>query len=111
MSITVEQMNQLKEAAELGLLRKQRKPSGNRMRFSLTGKLSMKRADIVTLIRAVEGIWDEHPHSYTDYIIVGNTGQHGRTQKLREAEARGTRIISEDDFVAMLMPVPVPEDS
>lgn len=104
MTITVDQMEQLRQAAELGLLKEQVTGGGRRLRFSMTGKMSMKRADVIALIKAVKGIWDDHPAWGTDYLIVGDTGRFGVTAKMREAQQRGTRIISEDDFVAMLMP-------
>lgn len=101
MTLTRDDVEALKAAASAGLLK--RLPPVHR-RISLTGKLSMKRADMVQLIRAVGGVYDEHPTLGTRYLIVGDTSVHGRTQKMREAEARGTRIISETDFVRMIAP-------
>jgi NAD-dependent DNA ligase len=89
----------LRQAGEAGLLKMQRYK-----RFSLTGKLSMLRRDMISLIQAVGASYDEHPRWGTDYLIVGDTSVHGRTQKMREAESRGTKIISESDFVRMISP-------
>lgn len=99
MAISREEFELLRQAAELGLLR-----SLNGAHFSLTGKLSMTRDDIVKLIRACNGVFDEHPRHGTRYLIVGNTMQHGFTAKMRDAEARGTKVIYEDDFVRMIQP-------
>jgi len=101
-----EDLDLLKRAANEGLLRKLRKPShpGIRARVSMTGKLSMKRADFVELIKACEGIWDEHPTYGTDFLIVGDTSIHGRTAKMREAESRGVQIISENRFIELITP-------
>lgn len=76
----------------------------NRKHFSMTGRLSVKRADMVMLIRACGGVYDEHPVWGTEFLIVGDTSIHGRTQKMREAEQRGARIIHENDFVKMILP-------
>lgn len=96
--ISKEDFELLQRAAEAGLLKKLH--AG----VSMTGRLSMPRAEFVKLIRAVGGTWDEHPTWGTAYLIVGDTSIHGRTQKMREAEARGTKIISEEDFVEMIKP-------
>ena len=102
MTITRDDLELLMQAAKAGLLKTL--PPGRSRHISMTGKLSMKRADMVQLIRAVGGIWDEHPTWGTGYLIVGDTSVHGRTQKMREAEQRGTTIIHEDDFVRMITP-------
>lgn len=99
MTLTREDITLLMEAAQAGLLKKLT-PARNRI--SLTGKLSMKRADMVKLIRAVGGFYDEHPTVWTNYLIVGDTSVHGYTHKMAEAEDRGTTIISESDFVKMI---------
>ena len=89
----------LKDAAARGELADLR-----RKRISMTGRLSVKRNDMVTLIAACNGVYDEHPTWGTHYLIVGDTSIHGRTQKMREAEQRGARIIHENDFVKMILP-------
>lgn len=89
----------LAAAAEAGLLKKQ-----HGKRFSLTGKLSMKREDMVKLIQACGGIYDVHPVYGTTYLIAGDTSIHGTTAKMREARARGTMIISENEWVDMIRP-------
>jgi NAD-dependent DNA ligase len=96
-----EEFEELKAAADAGILRKLDR---GRRRISLTGKLSMKRDDFKMLIRAVDGVWDEHPSWGTDYLIVGDTSIHGRTRKMMEAEQRGAKIISETDFIRMITP-------
>lgn len=99
--ISKEDFELLQCAAEAGLLKKL---DARDRSISMTGRLSMPRAEFVKLIRAVGGTWDEHPTWGTAYLIVGDTSIHGRTQKMREAEARGTKIISEEDFIEMIKP-------
>jgi NAD-dependent DNA ligase len=100
-TLTPADFQALREAASLGLLKSL--PPGRRT-VSLTGRLSMKRDDFVKLIRAVGGSYHEHPGGGTFFLIVGDTSIHGRTQKMREAEARGTKIISETQFIEMITP-------
>ena len=37
-----------------------------------------------------------------DTLVVGNTGRHGVTRKLRAAMASGVRVISPDEFLSAL---------
>jgi len=98
-TLTAEQVEGLKKAATKGLL-------GNYLRnhsVSFTGTLSMRREDLVELLRAVGGRWDERVNYYTNFLVVGDTGRFGETKKIHDARMRGTTIVTEEEFVAMLL--------
>ena len=63
--------------------------------FAITGKLSRKRDEVVQLIGDQGGFVADRVTGATDYLVVGDTGQHGVTTKMREAHKRKTRLIDE----------------
>lgn len=69
---------------------------------AITGALTLSRADMVALIEACGAKWDKSVRATTEILVVGDTGEHGRTAKIRAAEERGIRIISESQLVSML---------
>lgn len=79
----------------------------NGKRFSITGHLGRKRADIVKIIETAGGRFDKQPDRGTDYLITNKdwtaaTVQKGASKKLLRAHDRGVRIISEQRFYDML---------
>ena len=101
MAIDQEQFKVLQQAAEAGLLRKL---APGKRTISMSGRLSMKRADFVKLVTAVGGVWHEHPQPGTSFLIVGDTSIHGYTAKMREAERWGAKVITESEFIQMIKP-------
>lgn len=98
-TLSADDVKVLRDAAERGLLTDTFRGRG----IAITGTCSMKRDDIVKLIMAVGGRFDERVRwQSTRYLIVGDTGRHGFTNKQREAANRGVRVITETDFVDML---------
>jgi len=71
-------------------------------RVALSGTMSMSRKDIVSVIKAAGGRWDETTRSGTDYLVVGDTGAHGMTAKIDAAVKLGIEILEEHEFAAML---------
>lgn len=94
-----ELQDQLLAAASAGIL-----PRGLRGRtFVLTGKMSMPRAALVLLIRACGGdTATSVTYTPDKYLVTGDTGTHGLTQKLMVARSHGVPIISEDELVRMI---------
>lgn len=78
-------------------------------RFAFTGTTSMVREDLKTLVRIAGGVADERPVRGTHYLVVGDTGAHGRTQKMRDAEALGITVLSEPEFAQLLTVVDLPD--
>lgn len=91
----------IRQGVELGLLDTSR--TLNR-RFVLTGSMSMKRDHMKQIIRAVGGVVEDGIRWNTDFLIVGDTGIHGRTNKIREAEARDITVMTETEFTDMIKP-------
>ena len=91
----------LTTAVEKGILPKNL--LGKRVLF--TGTLSTKRTDLQKMVRVCGGmVLDSATHLYgrNAYLVVGDTGRHGETAKMRTARSRGVNIISEQEFVAMI---------
>jgi NAD-dependent DNA ligase len=79
----------------------------NGKRFSITGHLGRKRADIVKIIETAGGHFDKAPDWGTDFLITNKdwtaeTVQKGASKKLIRAQERGVKIISEQTFYDML---------
>jgi len=77
-------------------------------RFSITGHLGRKRDDVVKIIEECGGVFEKQPTYGTHYLITNadwNAGavKGGKSNKLRKAEANGTKIISEAKFYEMIM--------
>ena len=79
----------------------------NGVRFSITGHLGRKRADIVKIIETAGGRFDKQPDYGTTYLITNKdwtaaTVQRGASKKLLRAHDRGVKIISEAEFYDMV---------
>lgn len=69
-------------------------------KYVVTGKLeTMSRDDAAARVRERGGVFQSSVGKDTTYLVVG--GKIGRS-KLKKAEAYGTKIITESEFVAML---------
>jgi NAD-dependent DNA ligase len=69
-------------------------------RIVFTGKMSMRREDMQALSAACGAyVLDDVKHYRLGLLVVGDTGIHGRTSKIRKAESLGWEIITEDEFV------------
>lgn len=88
----------IREAAQQGLV-------GGKIKSRLvvfTGKMSMRREDMQALARACGAYVDMDVRQRRNGIlVVGDTSIHGRTSKMRKAEALGWSIVSESEFVEM----------
>jgi NAD-dependent DNA ligase len=95
--LTPEDLKGIREAAQKGLVGSRIR--GNRICF--TGKMSMRREDMQKLTRACGAYVEDGIRMYGRGIIlvVGDTGIHGKTSKIRMAENLGWEIISEAEFV------------
>lgn len=77
--------------------------------FSITGHLGRKRDDIVKIIEQAGGVFHKTPEWRTTYLITnrdwnaGSTVKDGASRKLLKAQANGTKIISEEEFCALLI--------
>ena len=101
-SLNSQQVNTLREAARLGVLR--RLQGAN---LVLTGKMSMSRTNMEKLILACGGIPGSKVTSSTNLLIVGDEGATaggGETIKIRDARSMGVPTMSEEEFVAYLAP-------
>lgn len=76
--------------------------------FSISGHLGKKREDVVALIVQAGGRFDKAPAWSTTYLITNAdwtaaTIVPGSSKKLEAAKRNGTKIISEVEFLEMLM--------
>lgn len=98
--MNLEKIHQIREARKAGII-------GNHfehMRICCTGKMSMTRDDMHALIRAVGGVPELRVTYGVNYLIIGDTGAHGRTKKIQDAErAYLVKVITEQEFVEMIM--------
>lgn len=94
--LTQEDLAGIKAAADKGLV-------GERIRYKhvvFTGKMSMRREDMQSLTRACGAyVSDRVTAGWRGILVTGDTGIHGRTSKIRNAEAWGWEVISEEEFV------------
>jgi NAD-dependent DNA ligase len=95
-TLTAQDVAGIKKAAEAGLVGKRIKAH----RLVFTGKMSMRRQDMETLARACGAyVLDDVKTYRSGILVVGDTGIHGRTAKIRKAEQQGWEIITESEFV------------
>jgi NAD-dependent DNA ligase len=73
--------------------------------YVMTGKMSMKRDDLRLVIRAAGGRTEDRIRVYglSTILVVGDTGRHGETSKIRDARNRGCQVISEDELVKAIL--------
>ncbi len=80
--------------------------------FSISGHLSKTRAAIVALIEQAGGRFDKSPSYATTYLITNldwSTGSvDGVSKKLLRARMNGTKLLTEQQFLDMLMRDPTP---
>jgi len=77
------------------------------MNIAFTGTF---RLDGEHVTRAVlEAVAQDHGHTVeksiterTQILVVGDTGRHGNTSKIRKAEANGVVLITPEEFLAKL---------
>jgi NAD-dependent DNA ligase len=94
--MTEEDVAGIRQAAEAGLVGMLIR--GKRIVF--TGKMSMRREDMQRLSSACGAyVLDDVKHFRAGVLVVGDTGIHGRTSKIRKAESQGWEIITEEEFV------------
>lgn len=89
----------LKEAVAMGLLSQAFKSK----HVVLTGTLSLRRDDVAVLIKATGGHVDGAIGSMTHFLVMGDTGRAGYTIKQREAESRGVKVLTESEFVELML--------
>lgn len=70
--------------------------------FVITGTLSVLRADKEALISRNGGYIDKKVGRRTTYLVVGDTGRHGRTTKIQDAANMGVHIINEEELDKMI---------
>lgn len=98
-ALTVEDVQLLHTAADEGLFSEAFKGK----RVVCTGTMSMPRADIRVVIEAAGGIPVDKAASGVDYLVVGDTGAHGMTTKIKAALALGLEVLEEPEFAAKLL--------
>ncbi len=79
--------------------------------FSISGHMSKKREDIVALIERAGGRFDKSPTWNTTYMITNAdwsaaTVAPGTSKKLEAARRNGTKVLTEKDFLELLMGEP-----
>jgi NAD-dependent DNA ligase len=98
-----ELVEQLQAAVEAGVLDKNLSNEA----YILTGTMSMKRADLQNLITVAGGRIArnvrEASWAQRGVLVVGDTKQHGRTAKMREADRYGVTVITESELVQRIM--------
>lgn len=72
--------------------------------FCQTGSMSISRADMDTLITAVGGNVHNAVKSNTNFLIIPNDPSFRKGSKHKEAENRGTTVITEQEFCEMIFP-------
>lgn len=96
--LSKEDLEGIRQAAQAGLV-------GGKIKsrpVCFTGTMSMRREDMQALARACGAYVEDNTRRWNrGILVVGDTGIHGRTSKIREAEQRGWDIVSEEDFVKM----------
>ena len=93
----------MKQAIELGVL--PQNFMGKCVLF--TGTCSVKRDDLRVIARAAGAhvMEDVRANFYgpRHILVVGDTGRHGRTAKIRAAESQGWDVITEGEFCARVL--------
>jgi BRCT domain type II-containing protein len=79
--------------------------------FSITGHLGKRREDVVALIEQAGGRFDKTPAWNTTYLITNAdwsaaTVSPGASKKFEAARRNGTKILSEQQFLDLLMKEP-----
>ncbi len=78
--------------------------------FSITGHLSRPRDNIVALIEQAGGRFDKTPSFGTTYLITNQDWSegtvHGVSKKLQKARSNGTKVLTEQQFLDLLMKEP-----
>lgn len=70
--------------------------------FVITGKLTKyTRSQMIDKINMAGGIVKDRITPDIDFLIVGDTGKFGETNKIQAAKRCGTTLISENDFVEL----------
>jgi NAD-dependent DNA ligase len=88
-------LDALTEAARQGQLRWLRGQE-----IVLTGTMSLQRVDLQRLITALSGMNADSITNRTTILVCADTSS--TTTKMREARARGIKVVSELEFVAWL---------
>lgn len=91
----------LLEAVELGVL--PRHLEGKT--FVMTGTLAIKRDDMKRVIQAAGGRTEDRISAWgwNTVLVHGDTGRHGFTNKMAEAQRRGCQVISEPDLCEWIL--------
>ena len=71
------------------------------MTFCITGKIGVRREEFGAFIERQGGTWHRNARKDTQYIIVGHTGEHGITGKLRTAIENGAREMTAEEVAAL----------
>ncbi len=75
------------------------KPKQN---FVITGKLEQyTRTEMIDKITKAGGYVHDRITHDIHFLIVGNTGRHGKTNKMQDAEDKGVKLMTEECFVEM----------
>lgn len=92
----------LEKFHKLGVEPKSVKQTGGKLAgrgFVVTGTLSMEREEVAEKIRALGGIFQSSVGKDTSYVVVGDKPG---SSKLTKAEKLGTKIIDEQQLLALL---------
>lgn len=68
-----------------------------------TGKMSMKREDMIRLARLCGGSPQIKVTWGTDYLVIGDTGTRVATIKMADAANHDVKVLTEEEFVALLL--------
>ena len=71
------------------------------MTFCITGKIGVRREEFGAFIERQGGTWHRNARKDTQYIIVGHTGEHGITGKLRTAIENGAQEMIAEEVAAL----------
>jgi hypothetical protein len=70
--------------------------------FCFTGKASKPRKELYALVEKNGGVVKTNVSMGLDYLVIGKDAREEPSDKERQAQYRGTKIIPEDKFISML---------
>jgi len=74
----------------------------------ITGALKFVRRKAQSLIVQAGGEMKENITKETDFLVVGDTGWHGETTKVKKARSLGIQVVSGEDFIRDLLDDSIP---
>ncbi len=98
-TLTDDELDHLKVAGAWKLLRSL---AGHKV--CMTGKMSMQRAQLAQLVEAAGGSFTNSMSSSVTILVIADDSVW--SNKIEQAEQRGTKVCRESEFAAELLPTP-----